>query len=104
MRFVANVNVQARLTGFNPRRGRERPATFRKTPKENLMPKRPPTSRLPVRTMRDQSTTASRPSPLLLCDHLIALAQEADLAGYPNTAAHLVALVDGMFEETRLTR
>lgn len=68
------------------------------------MSKHPPTRRFPVRAMRDQPAMALRPSPLLLCDHLIALAQEADLAGYPNTAAHLVALVDGMFEETRLTR
>jgi len=41
---------------------------------------------------------------LILCDHLIALAQEADKAGYPHTAAHLVALVDKMFDEPRVVR
>lgn len=37
-------------------------------------------------------------SPLMLCDHLIQVAQEADEAGYVQTAAHLVALVDRMFD------
>ena len=37
-------------------------------------------------------------SPLMLCDHLIQVAQEADQAGYVQTAAHLVALVDRMFD------
>lgn len=35
----------------------------------------------------------------MLCDHLIALAQEADRAGYPGTASRLVALATGMFRE-----
>ena len=43
-------------------------------------------------------------SPLVLCDHLITLAQEADRAGYPATAGHLVALVDRVFEEQRVGR
>lgn len=39
------------------------------------------------------------PSPLLLCDKLITLAQQADRAGYPVTAHHLAMLVETMFEE-----
>lgn len=42
--------------------------------------------------------TALKVSPLMLCDHLIQVAQEADRAGYIQTAAHLVALVDRMFD------
>lgn len=41
---------------------------------------------------------ATKISPLMLCDHLIQVAQEADEAGYVQTAAHLVALVDRMFD------
>lgn len=39
------------------------------------------------------------PSPLLLCDKLITLAQQADRAGYAVTAHHLAILVETMFEE-----
>lgn len=39
------------------------------------------------------------PSPLLLCDSLISLAQQADRAGYPVTAHHLALLAETMFEE-----
>jgi hypothetical protein len=38
-------------------------------------------------------------SPLVLCDRLISLAQDADRAGYLGTAEHLVQLALGMFEE-----
>ena len=55
-------------------------------------------------TKQNRMVAAAPTSPLLLCDHLITLAQEADRAGYPNTASHLVALVDGMFDEPRLHR
>ena len=48
-----------------------------------------------------QHVSRQETSPLMLCDHLITLAQEADRAGYPGTAGHLVALVDRMFEEHR---
>lgn len=41
----------------------------------------------------------SGPSPLLLCDKLITLAQQADRAGYAITAHHLALLVETMFEE-----
>jgi hypothetical protein len=39
------------------------------------------------------------PSPLVLCDRLISLAQDADRAGLPDTAAHLMDLIDELFEE-----
>jgi hypothetical protein len=39
------------------------------------------------------------PSPLLLCDTLITLAQQADRAGYTVTARHLALLAEAMFEE-----
>ena len=41
------------------------------------------------------------PSPLVLCDRLITLAQDADRAGLTTTAAHLVDLIDHIFEERR---
>ena len=42
---------------------------------------------------------AAPPSPLMLCDRLIALAKEAERAGFAVTAEHLLHLVDAMFEE-----
>lgn len=80
------------------------PPPHRKTPKENAMSMRPMPSKTRAHPQQNTMVTASPTSPLLLCDHLIALAQEADRAGYPNTAAHLVALVHGMFDEPRLHR
>ena len=68
------------------------------------MAMRPTPSNRRIHAKQNCMVTAAPASPLLLCDHLIALAQEADLAGYPNTAAHLVALVNGMFDEPRLHR
>jgi hypothetical protein len=41
------------------------------------------------------------PSPLVLCDRLISLAQDADRAGLTGTAAHLVDLIDEIFAERR---
>jgi hypothetical protein len=38
-------------------------------------------------------------SPLMLSDHLITLAKEADRAGYPNTASRLVGLACTVFDE-----
>jgi len=38
-------------------------------------------------------------SPLMICDRLIGLAQDADRAGYTTTADRLVDLVDQMFAE-----
>ena len=60
------------------------------------MPK-PKSPRRPTPPPHRQDQDAT--SPLMLCDHLIALAQEAERAGYPATAGRLVSLVDGMFEE-----
>ena len=68
------------------------------------MPMRPTPRKTRTRPRQDSLVTPAPTSPLLLCDHLIALAQEADRAGYPTTAAHLVALVDGIFDEPRLHR
>jgi hypothetical protein len=39
------------------------------------------------------------PSPLMLCDRLLTLAQDADRAGYAATAEHLLELADAVFEE-----
>jgi hypothetical protein len=40
-----------------------------------------------------------QPSPLMLCDNLLNLAQQAERAGYPGTAARLVGLAESMFRE-----
>ena len=39
-------------------------------------------------------------SPLMLSDHLITLAQEADRAGYTSTARRLITLACSVFDET----
>jgi len=39
------------------------------------------------------------PSPLMLCDRLLTLAQDADRAGYAVTAEHLLQLAHTVFEE-----
>jgi hypothetical protein len=41
------------------------------------------------------------PSPLMLCDRLLTLAQDADRAGYAVTAEHLLELAHTVFEEKR---
>ena len=41
---------------------------------------------------------SAKVSLLMLCDHLIQVAQEAEKAGYVQTASHLVALVDRLFD------
>lgn len=69
---------------------------LRKIPNEaalmsKRLPARPPTSHL-------QEVEPAKVSPLVLCDHLIQVAQEADRAGYVQTAAHLVTLVNHMFD------
>jgi hypothetical protein len=48
-----------------------------------------------------QTVPPPPPSKLVLCDRLISLAQDADRAGFTATAAHLVELIDEMFEEPR---
>ena len=47
-------------------------------------------------------TIAPPPSPLVLCDRLLTLAQDADRAGYAVTAEHLLQLAYTVFEEKRL--
>jgi hypothetical protein len=42
---------------------------------------------------------AHSPSKLVICDHLITLAQEADRAGCADTARHLVGLLDTIFPD-----
>ena len=40
-------------------------------------------------------------SPLVLCDRLLTLAQDADRAGFAVTAEHLLHLAHTVFEEKR---
>lgn len=46
-----------------------------------------------------ESVSAQPTSPLMLSDHLITLAQEADRAGYPTTARRLVNLACRVLDE-----
>lgn len=50
-----------------------------------------------------QTPTAnmSAASPLILCDRLISLAQEADRAGHIETATHLIELAYSVFDEKK---
>jgi hypothetical protein len=41
------------------------------------------------------------PSPLMLCDRLLTLAQDADRAGLAITAEHLLHLAHGVFDEPK---
>lgn len=53
-------------------------------------------------TLSPNPSTAPPPplaSPLILCDRLIALAQDADRAGFAITAEHLIHLAEAVFEE-----
>ncbi len=45
---------------------------------------------------------AAPSSPLMLCDRLLSLAQEADRAGFAIIAEHLLHLAHSVLEETRL--
>lgn len=65
------------------------------------MTKRPAKLRTPG---KKPAPPLHRTSPLVLCDHLISLAQEADRAGYKTTAGQLVALVNRVFDEPRAGR
>ena len=48
-----------------------------------------------------QSAVAAIPfSPMVLCDRLLTLAQDADTAGHRGAAECLVALAYGVFDET----
>ncbi len=46
-----------------------------------------------------QPQTTVPVSPLMLADRLITLAQEADRAGYPRSATHLLGLAYAVFDE-----
>ena len=50
-------------------------------------------------TFNTDATPSSPCSELVLSDRLIALAQDADRAGYPDTAEHLVSLACSVFDE-----
>jgi hypothetical protein len=41
-------------------------------------------------------------SPLVLCDRLLSLAEDADHSGFPITAEHLLHLAQTVLEEPRL--
>ena len=43
-------------------------------------------------------------SPLVLADRLITLAQDADRAGYPQSATHLLGLAYAVFDEAPRVR
>jgi len=60
------------------------------------MSKHPSCHEAPVSSVH--RTAPAKVSPLILCERLIQVAQDADRAGYQDTAAHLVTLVDRMFE------
>ena len=50
-----------------------------------------------------QATQNAKPvpvSPLVLADRLISLAQDADRAGYAQSATHLLGLAYAVFDET----
>ena len=51
-----------------------------------------------------QATPSPAHSPLMICDRLISLAQDADRAGYTATADRLVDLVEEMFAERQAPR
>lgn len=54
--------------------------------------------------MPDIKTAASpKVSPLMLADRLLSLAQDADRAGYSNSASLLVGLAHSVFDETPLS-
>lgn len=82
------------IGGLNGRRGRAG-LSLRKTPNEAAMPKYIANIQSAEQLRGER---AAKISPLMLCDHLIQVAQEADQAGYVQTAAHLVALVDRLFD------
>lgn len=49
--------------------------------------------------MRMNTDAAAPPSPLMICDSLLRLAQEADRAGCENTAEHLFQLALDVFDD-----
>jgi hypothetical protein len=62
-----------------------------------------PNQGLPAMTpLRVLESPRPPPSPLVLCDRLLTLAQDADRAGLAVTAEHLLELAHSVFEETPL--
>jgi hypothetical protein len=47
----------------------------------------------------DAAGPAAIPSPMVLSDHLLSLAEEADRAGCKSTAEHLLNLAHTVFDE-----
>lgn len=58
-----------------------------------------PTKSFPRRAPRNTVATRGSFSPLVLADRLITLAQEADRAGYPESASRLIRLVDTVLDD-----
>ncbi len=54
--------------------------------------------------LRDPRDAMPKPkaSPLVLCDRLLSLAEDADHSGFPITAEHLLHLAQTVLEEPRL--
>jgi hypothetical protein len=52
-----------------------------------------------IRQPDPETNPLPQTSPLMLSDHLITLAQEADRAGYTSTARRLVTLACRVFDE-----
>ncbi len=48
-----------------------------------------------------QTETSVKPSPLMMCDRLLTLAQDADRAGFAITAEHLLHLAHVVLDEKR---
>lgn len=46
----------------------------------------------------DADSGAPEPSPLVICDRLLSLAKDADRAGLPVTAEHLLFLAHHIFD------
>lgn len=51
-----------------------------------------------------QPVSPYSPSPLILCDRLLSLAQDADRAGLSITAEHLLHLAHAVFDERGVTK
>jgi hypothetical protein len=56
---------------------------------------------LPSESAAPVSRLGDVPSPLVLCDRLLTLAQDADRAGCAMTAEHLIHLAHSVFDEKR---
>jgi hypothetical protein len=66
------------------------------------VPEKPNTGTVPMLQLQTVEMKNVAPSPLMLCDRLLTLAQDADRAGCAITAEHLLQLAYTVFEEKRL--